>query len=173
LFTIFLLLKEKQYNHSMFFITVVIVGVFLLVSGYINIFSKVIYRMQNLTSSGISTGRIDIWKSYYELYINDFKLLLFGSGLGNGFLLRYPHNTYIDILALFGVVGVVITISVLAQATKAFNTSQIRGNRIPVILLGILYFFLSMFYSVDTPFQIALVVGFLLLDPDMVNDKDT
>ena len=164
-FTILLLIKEKQYSHSVFFIAVIAVGVVLLVSGYIDVFSKVLYRMQNLTNSGMSTGRTEIWKSYYDLYNDNLSLLMFGSGLGQGFLLRVPHNSFLDVFALFGVAGAVLVFSTFFVSIK--QNSEIRKTEsiIPLLTLGILYFFLSMFYSVEMPFRIALAAAFLYLTP--------
>ena len=158
-------LKAKQYLHSAFFITVIVVGVILLMSGYIDVFSKVLYRMQNLTNSGFSTGRTEIWKSYFVLYEENWLLMLFGSGLSQGFLLRVPHNSFLDVFALFGIVGSIEVFSTIIVAIK--QQSNLRGKDciVPLLTLLVLYFFLSMFYSVEMPFQIALAAAFLYVVP--------
>ncbi len=170
-FTMVLLFKEKQYSHSLFFIIVISVGVTLLLSGYIDVFSKALYRMQNLTNSGLSTGRTEIWKSYFDLYFDDLRLMLFGSGLGKGFLLRVPHNAFIDIIVLYGLIGGFIAYSVLYKAFVIYRKSGM-GNAVPALMLLIMYFFLSMYYSIDAPFQIALVSCFFFLKPETIRENE-
>ena len=165
MFTIVLLIKEKQYSHSVFFIAVIAVGIILLLSGYIDVFSKVLYRIQHLTNSGMSTGRTEIWQSYLDLYNESLLLTLFGSGLGQGFLLRVPHNSFLDVFVLFGVVGAVVVFATFYVAIKQKSCFLRMESAVPLLTLGILYFFLSMFYSVEMPFQIALAAAFLYLSP--------
>ena len=163
--TIILLLKEKRYSHSFFFVFVISIGVILLLSGYIDVFSKILFRMENLSDSGLSTGRTEIWEEYYVLYNGNLQLTMFGSGLGRGFLLRVPHNTFLDVIILFGIVGAVIVFATLFVSVKQQKKLGKTKNCVPLLTLGGLYFFLSMFYSVDMPFQIALAASFLYVSP--------
>ena len=165
------LLREKQFTHSTVFVIVIAIAVVLLAKGYIDVFSRAIYRLQNVSALGFDTGRSDIWKSYFDLYFDDLRLMLFGSGLGKGFLLRVPHNAYIDIIVLYGLIGGFITYSVLYKAFVIYRKSGM-GNAVPALMLLIMYFFLSMYYSIDAPFQIALVSCFFFLKPETIRENE-
>lgn len=168
--SLILLLKEKQYSHSIFFGVIIAVGVFLLLSGYIDVFSRAIYRIQNVSTLGFDTGRSDIWKGYFDMYSDSLPLLLFGSGLGKSFLLRVPHNTYVDIFALFGIVGGILCIASFYYAIKPFATNRKPQSVLPLITLAAMYFALSMYYSIELPFQILIVFGFFYISPEIQED---
>ncbi len=69
-------------------------------SGYLDI------MFMRLSDGDVSTGRFDIWeKSFNYLSENPFTLL-FGDGLG--FQTIEPHNSYIELILIFGVVGGII-----------------------------------------------------------------
>lgn len=165
------LLKEKQISHSAVFIFAIAFATFLLAKGYIDVFSRVMYRLQNISALGFDTGRSDIWKSYYELYSDNFLLMLFGSGLGRGFLLRVPHNAFIDVIVLYGGIGGTIAFFAFYKAF-VFCHKQRKGNVVPAFILLIMYSFLSMYYSIDAPFQIALASCLLFLRPSSAKDNE-
>ena len=144
---------------------------FLLLSGYIDLFSRALYRIQNVSSLGFDTGRSDIWKGYFDMYSESLPLLLFGSGLGKSFLLRVPHNTYLDIFALFGIVGGVLCVTTFYCAIGARSIPMKPQSIMPLITLAAMYFALSMYYSVELPFQILIVFGYLYMSPDSQTDS--
>lgn len=146
---------------------------YLVLSGYINAFSRVMYRINQifLGNDTLTTGRTDIWKSYLELFKNDNLLLIFGSGLEKGFPLRYAHNTYLDFIVLLGVVGGIIYTTVLVRAITAPLGHIIEGYILSAVMLLGMYFFLSMFYSLDFPFELALAFGFLLISKHNKQDE--
>lgn len=166
IFTLLTLLHKKQYAYSILFIAIIVVGFILLISGSINLFSRTLYRLKNISSLGFDTGRIEIWKSYYNLFSDNFLLMLFGSGLGKGFLLRVPHNSFLDILALFGIIGGTICGLVFYTAIHSRKIIDKGKSVIPLITLTAMYLFLSMYYSVELPFQILLVGGYFYLSPN-------
>lgn len=163
-------LKEKQYTHSIFFGVIIIAGVFLLLSGYIDVFSRTIYRIQNVSTLGFDTGRSDIWKGYLDMYSDSLPLLLFGSGLGKSFLLRVPHNTYVDIFVLFGIVGGILCLVSFYYAIRPFAINRKPQSVLPLISLAAMYFALSMYYSVELPFQILIAFGYFYLLPETQDD---
>lgn len=169
--SVIVLLKEGQYAHSVLFGIVIAIGVFLLMSGYIDVFSRAIYRIQNVSTLGFDTGRSDIWKGYFDMYFDSLPLMLFGSGLGKSFLLRVPHNTYLDIFVLFGIVGGILCIATFHYAIKPRTISMKPQSIVPLITLAAMYFALSMYYSVELPFQMIIVFGYCYLSPDTQNDS--
>ena len=138
---------------------------FLIYSGYIDAFSRVMYRLNQiyLGNDTLTTGRTEIWNSYIELFKSNNILLLFGSGLEKGFPLRYAHNTYLDFLILLGIFGGLLYTIVLFRTITCTYGNKINGSVLPAIMLLVMYFFLSMFYSLDFVFEIVIGFGFLLL----------
>lgn len=153
---------------------------YLVLSGYIDAFSRVMYRINQifLGNDTLTTGRTDIWKSYFALFKTDNLLLLFGSGLERGFPLRYAHNTYLDFVVLLGIVGGIIYSATLIKAITVPLGHLINGYGLGAVMLLGMYFFLSMFYSLDFPFELAIAFGFLLISKDdtygnnLIHNKD-
>jgi hypothetical protein len=59
--------------------------------------------------SDFTTGRVEIWKNYFNLFSDNSQLLLFGQGLTKVYLINdASHNTIIQAIYQFGLVGVVV-----------------------------------------------------------------
>jgi hypothetical protein len=59
--------------------------------------------------SDFTTGRVEIWKNYFNLFSDNSQLLLFGQGLTKVYLINdAAHNTIIQAIYQFGLVGVVV-----------------------------------------------------------------
>ena len=172
-------IKRRPFQAMVLLVSALIFG-YLVLSGYIDAFSRVMYRINQifLGNDTLTTGRIDIWKSYFELFKTDNLLLLFGSGLERGFPLRYAHNTYLDFVVLLGIVGGSLYTAVLIKAITAPLGHKINGYVVGAVMLLGMYFFLSMFYSLDFPFELAIAFGYLMISKDdangnrLVNDED-
>lgn len=60
--------------------------------------------------NSISTGRVTLWKEYcYEIF-NSFTGSIFGYGLHGKLLSRASHNTYLEIIYKFGLIGFIVNI---------------------------------------------------------------
>ena len=79
---------------------------------------------------------------------------------------------------LLGIVGGSLYTAVLIKAITAPLGHKINGYVVGAVMLLGMYFFLSMFYSLDFPFELAIAFGFLLISKDdangnrLVNDED-
>lgn len=65
-------------------------------------------RYYGSTINALTTGRLQIWKSYYDDWKNSLNKIIFGVGLANKKLSnigKMHHQTYIEILYQFGVLG--------------------------------------------------------------------
>ena len=136
---------------------------FLLLTGKIDLFSTVITRLNNANSgfskSGLTTGRIELLQYYLNLFAERPIKFLIGNGIAVGHSYRHPHNTLIDYLDVLGLIGSVLSCYVFASVYK--DTPRIGKGNILIALVIPMFFFLSMFYSIDFCFELALIVCFL------------
>lgn len=157
IFLFFALIQRRQYRRMGIFVILGIVGGILIFSGIVNIFSLVIQRINSGTID-LTTGRIAIWKEYIQLLSGDVKMLLLGNGIGGGYPGHVAHNFYLDCLIICGVAGSILFISTLSLAVGRLERTNDFSRKIPLIMLLMLYFSLSMFFQYELTFQVAIVV---------------
>ncbi len=120
--------------------------------------SDIFYRFgsskEQTTMSTITTGRTDIWIEYLKIMLDDFSWL-FGHGVNPELYLvngigKGSHNTYIQSIFSFGLLGTILYISVFNSIytnAKAKVISGIRTNKGPerfaLISILITMFFLD------------------------------
>lgn len=91
-------------------------------SGYLEIMAERIF------DGDISTGRFDIWKNYTGYIIHSPKTLLFGEGLGAGYLsVGGPHNTYIETIYFIGLIGGILFVLALFSIFKVKRYTDRRN----------------------------------------------
>ena len=88
--------------------------------------------------SEITTGRLDLWIQYYEKITEDTKHLLIGYGADAediGVYAHYTnassHNTFLQILYYYGVVGLLLMLAFIASVV---NWKQFKKHNLLVIL---------------------------------------
>lgn len=108
--------RIKQYL-TLFFMTTGLIGLLAILVFPIEFLTEIMYDRSTST-----TGRTDIWSSFIEQFINGTSWdVLLGRGIGGGtieidsanFFARDPHNLFIDYVTIFGLVGCIVSISVL------------------------------------------------------------
>lgn len=136
-------------------------------TGYLDI---IIGRM----SGDISTGRFDIWERCFSYIGSSPKTLLFGDGLG--YQRFEPHNAYIELILIFGVLGgalLLLTICNIISLVRYVNKRNFIHYALILIFLimiatlGIvtvndlmfycIFLFISM--NLDTPEQARSVLN--------------
>lgn len=83
--------------------------------------------------SSVTTGRTDIWMDYLKAIFNDMKILFFGNGIETVAVKRAPHNTYLQLLFYFGIVGATIFLGLLQTSMRKVFTDKIMW--VPVLML--------------------------------------
>lgn len=158
--------NSKNRKQLIFFVIMIILVLFLMFTGYIDVFSRVIARLDgsSQSQSGITTGRMDRWIVYMDTFLDNPFALFFGQGLGNGFSYLIPHNTYIDFIDIFGIVGTTLFFMPIGFSIYVWDNKR-RGSVVPLLFLLVLYFFLSMIYSIDFVFELFIAIGLLVLAP--------
>lgn len=162
---IYVCFKEKNYIVlSLFFIALaaIIVGV---IGGKIDIFNATFNRL-NLDTGNIddlTTGRTVLWRDYFNYFNEHLFKTIFGSSIAVTALetsigFTEPHNTYIDLILQLGVVGTLGFILCVRLAYKNIQVNIRRGlqNYTLVIVLIVMYCFLSQLQGYDLPFQLGL-----------------
>lgn len=137
-----------------------IIAVMFIFSGKVEVINVLMDRFND--PNGITTGRTDTWKTYGEYLFENVLALLFGNGFGTMVLNAHAsHNTYIDLIYCFGIVG---SICFLSTIYACFLQNRRKGGRIfacvfSVFILAI-YAFLSGITLCELPFILFLVFMF-------------
>lgn len=163
LFLLISLVQNRQLVKFGIALTVIATALMAILYGYYSVFITTLERIVNSSRGGITTGRVDIWLSYFDLLKDNITLLFIGNGLYDSYPLRIPHNIILDYLSIIGIIGSFLFIlSMFMAVWKAWGVSLV-GNYIPALTLAVMYLFISMFYSVDFIFETYLAVGFMCL----------
>jgi O-antigen ligase len=139
------------------FATVVLVNL-----GVIQIFDYVILRLTNTGTSteAFTTGRSLLWAEYIQYLKHTPLHLIFGTGSAHFSLYgRPPHNTFLDLLFQYGIIGTLIFLVTILQMVKKMMRSIKRCllNYSIVMVISVMYFFLSELLYIDLPFHLILL----------------
>ena len=113
------------------------------VGAFDNIVEQYTVRFDSVTdASDLTTGRTDLWLEYLRFMFTNPIDLFFGQGYTSVFngVHKGSHNTLIQLLYQFGIIGVVFIVSWLGSFANKDN----KTNKRPLILLvwGISCFFM-------------------------------
>lgn len=91
----------------------------------------------------ISTGRLSIWRRSIKIWINDVRSILFG--LGASYVYPnwpHPHNSYLDFLFRYGVIGLIPLIVGLVYVFKKISKKPVYKieNFIPLLVVLMMMF---------------------------------
>jgi len=98
---------------TMLFTVVILVAFLLISTAFTEMIDMMIMRLSlDKTLSDFTTGRLELWISYLFAFIQEPRLLIFGNGLTKTLIGgRASHNTIIQCVYHFGLVGTVVFIS--------------------------------------------------------------
>ena len=108
--------------------------------------------------NSLTTGRFYIWNSYFDYFNANAGKFIFGSGVGATLVNnRAAHNTYIDFVFYFGVIGSVLFLYLIAY----FNKREYMWKRSVInysvyISITLAYMALSETFYFDFPIHILL-----------------
>lgn len=109
--------------------------------------------------NSLTTGRFALWKGYFEYLTDNIAALFFGSGVGapllNG---KGAHNTYLDFLYFYGIIGTIIYFIVLCIcfSGKAKTSRKSIFNYMGICVVTVMYFFLGMLLYFDIVFHFMI-----------------
>lgn len=152
-----ILSTEKTMKIKLFqSLPVIIIAIFLMSNQIDNIFNGFMSRFIGVTSvNSLTTGRENLWIMYIKLIFKDISSVIVGNGiLNNG--LKAAHNTYLEMLYKFGIIGVVEDILYLIICRKKFFYAS--SKNIASVLIVVLFLFLLFNLSAYTFYGLWLCI---------------
>lgn len=150
--------KNKKYFLTAIFTVATLYIVALVFFNKIEVFNIVVSRF-SAASGDVTSGRINSWKNYITFFTRAPFSFMFGHGLGAALVGGMaPHNTYIDFLYYFGLIGTLVFLCAIATIPNF----KIKGNARNILnygifaCVGIMYFFISEIFYIDFPFHIII-----------------
>lgn len=145
----------------------VLIAIYAFVSRRIgfNPIEMILLRFGSFDSLGeVTTGRSDIWYNYIQIFIDNPYKFIFGHGY-NSTVIRAAHNTFIEFLYLFGIIGTGIWICFFIHCFKLYKSNCYkyvpRSTMIVMISFLLGTFFLSA-YTYES-FWIGIVMSIIPL----------
>lgn len=130
------------------------------------LFANTIERLLKAESGeGLLTNRDNIWDQYINYFKENPFNLIVGSGIGANTLKSAAHNTYIDFIYYYGIIGTVLFIYTFVCAVRNGNRSKKNiMNFIPIICAMVNFFFLSCLQYYDFTYILIICVYVLKID---------
>lgn len=158
LFLIVETFKNRRYFLCGACVCVGLVGVILVLNGTITAFNTTIERLVSSSSSlsSLTTFRSDLWINYLTTFFDHPIKALLGNGLGIDYTYTAPHNTFIDYIDLYGIIGSGLFLLTCYFAVRGKRFVRHFANFMPAVALIVLYCTLSMIRYFDYPFHITI-----------------
>lgn len=162
--------KKKKYNWFGAGVVTILLILILVAAGSIDVFNSMLQRLTNTTD--ITTGRLGIWIMYLRELFSEPVRLMFGHGIAAEILGKVAHNSYIDLIFYYGLVGSFVYLYPLFLILSR-KTSSDLFHIAPLICFLMLAFFLSYLMYYDLAFILIYVIAYMRGDdslPTMVED---
>lgn len=154
--------KHKRFIFGTILLLASAIAVSFILSGRIGLFDSVLLRISRANSiNELSTGRIGLWKMYIDAFFSDPLKMLFGNGMEKMFTYTTPHNTYLDYIDVFGIIGSTLFAMTIYYTTRKSEKTQGIIYKLPFWVLIIMFFSLSMLRYLDLSYQLLLAIVFM------------
>lgn len=172
---VILFLYSNSKNRRYFLQIVCFLGLFIfalyVVAGKVDFLATVMERFQKAENlNQLTTGRFNLWQKYFHSFSQSAVRLLLGNGFGAAEVGgKASHNTYFDMIHYLGIVGIALMLHLLSVIVADYRTKkQVRTflNDCVIMVIVIMYFFLSMLFYFDIAFHLLLAIMVLNLDMD-------
>ena len=155
--------RNKRYYLGLVLLFISAISLVLIFSGRVEVINVLLNRFNE--PGGVTTGRLDNWGVYINYFFTDISVLLFGNGFESLVYDAYDshasHNTYIDLVFYFGIVGSMFLCRVIYCC---FRQNPIINRQLFAyifsLFLFLIYFFLSGITLCEFPFYIFLIFMF-------------
>ena len=147
-----------------------ILGVGVLLKDAVPMFETTFERISfSMKEGSFTTGRSDIWCTYLDYFVQHPLQLTIGRSIAVDLLDgRAAHNTYLDLIYQLGVIGTVLFLWIIGSAVKPLQ--HLRrcnfANYSVLLVVIVMYFFLSELQYFDPPFH--LILAAIVLNTDFV-----
>lgn len=153
-----LLLMNKKIGMVAF---VVILAVLLLFGGFFannSIMINILSRFDERSDvNALTTGRVDIWNTYFDYIKSSYRIYLLGDGTGAVDFYGATHNMYIEIWYHIGLIGLIVY---LVSYFRVMLFKKVIKHRLVNYYLftsiAVMYFFLSGFTAYELPFYFMM-----------------
>lgn len=137
LILLFIKVRKSKYFFVSLFLGIVALAVIIKYLGNTSFYIGMVSRFDK---GGIDNGRISLIKSYLGVIFNSFKISTIGAGIGAGFVGTHgSHNTYIELIYNFGVVGSCIYIFTLISAIKPYSKVRKVGVESKILIIVFMF----------------------------------
>ena len=173
---VYICLKRRKFHILFFFLVAVVLVIIGVVSGRISVFNSIFDRLSidKVNIDSLTSGRTVIWRDYFNYFNENVIKVIFGSSISvtainTSISFTEPHSTYIDLILQLGIIGTIIYLSGIYLAFINSRTNIKRGlhNYILIVVLLVMYSFLSQLQGYDLPFQLGMCL--MLLNCDFTN----
>lgn len=125
------------------------------------------YKFRNNRFTVLTTGRTNIWLSYFDASTDSVVHILFGNGIGadyiycdNGYKTAYfsEHNTFVQMFYRLGIVGCLLVVATIISACKKEYVKKFKFyNLMPFIILFGLFMALCNLLSYRISIYITII----------------
>ena len=156
--SLYALLKNRRYVLTGLLILALFMCGYFVIRGDIQFFNIVINRfVSGKTISELTTGRSDYFVMYMDYFLNNPIVIFVGNGLDRSLLNGCaPHNTYIDLVYNYGLIGSGILLYLITFCLKVREREKGIIYYIPIVTVMCAYLFLSELKYAD--FQIHIFI---------------
>ena len=156
---LYIFILQKKYHMVVLFSGLAFWSITAIFSGKTSFFAVVLERLSS--DIGFTSGRTGVWKEYIAFLSEHLEYLFFGKSIANYTLAGIAaHNTYLDLLFEFGIIGsllfFILLISIQRRKQIAFKKNLVNYSVIVVIF--VMYFFLSELQYFDPVFHITIAI---------------
>lgn len=139
---------EKGVKKKFFGLISVALVVYLMFKNQIDVYFQGITMRFNDSANvnEFSSGRVELWQLYGNMLFDTFSSTCIGHGIVNSLGLHAAHNTYLEILYKFGVLGFILNVFCIWLSQKKVLSSRFKfkiKNFTIILLIGIMLFNLS------------------------------
>ena len=152
-------IRHRRFAFLAILVTAVTIVVVLVMQGKIQMFDNILERLFH--SDDFTTGRTDLLGTYLSHSFNDPIHLIVGTGVAAAPLGGLPHNTYIDFLYYYGLLGTFFFGLAMYYAISPIRVKFSLLNTSPLICFCIMIAALSYLQMYD--FSYVLILVFALL----------
>lgn len=147
---------NRKYKTTLIFSIVLVIALIFVFKSKITIFDGIIDRFMNAKDGDITGNRTKIYGVYMDYFSQNPLKFFWGSGLGAPYLGAAAHNTYIDFLYYYGIIGTILFLIVLINSIKVSVIKKNISNYLPIICIAISIFFLSDLIYFDFVFNLII-----------------
>lgn len=163
IYYIILLFRNDINSGTIFLICSIILAIIAYFTFARSIVSGIIERLFNDASdlNRFTTNRLDIWINYLSYIFSNLNILLFGNGLAMDLYQGVAaHNTFIQMIYLYGFFGSIVVLCFVIKAYKTFKNKFNPKNKpdyFHYFIILAMMFFLDFLYF-DTLYHLMVIL---------------